>query len=56
MSNWISDTCSTTEGSTINIHCNDGWSANLTLVSVCSSEGKWKQESAIQALWPSSNH
>ena len=57
MSDWISDTCSTTEDSTITIHCSDGGSSNCTLKSVRSSEGEWKKESTpvTQAQWPSSN-
>lgn len=57
MSDWISDTCSTTEDSTITIHCSDGGFSNFTLETVCSSEGEWKKESTpvTQAQWPSSN-
>ena len=57
MSDWISDTCSTIKGSSINIQCSSGLSSIFTLVSVCSNEGKWKQESTsvTQAHWPSSN-
>ena len=57
MSGWISDTCSTIDGSSINIQCSNGLSSIFTLVSVCSSEGKWKHESVpvTQAQWPSSD-
>lgn len=57
MSGWISDTCSTIEGSSINIQCSDSLSSIFTLVLVCSSEGEWKQESTpvTQAHWPSTS-
>ena len=57
MSDWVSDTCWTSEGSSINVQCSSGLFSTFTLVLVCSSEGKWKQESipVTQTFWPSSN-
>ena len=57
MSDWISYTCSASEGSSITIQCSDGLSSNSTLTSVCSSRGKWKQGSVsvTQNLWSTSN-
>ena len=59
VSGWISDTCFTGKGSSINVQCSDGLSSNFTLASVCSNEGIWKQEftstSVTQAQWPLSN-
>ena len=47
----ISDSCSTSEGSVINFHCGENLISNLSVISVCTSEGKWNQLQGSESVY-----